>query len=169
MDADTPTAAHHAARLGRDDAVPVMALTSLIWQAGSLLTGYVTSRLDAAGGLPLGEAEVLMATRVRGDAPTTPADLRTQFNLTSAGITKRIDQVEAKGLIERRPHPTDRRSVTLHLTAEGQERADETIATVAALMADLAGDRWAAGEIENLSDGLSKFVSQLTGGTPPGS
>ena len=161
MDANTPSAAEHAERLGRREAVPLMTLTSLIWSAGSLLTTHVTTRLDAEGGLPLGEAEVLMATRVRGDLVTTPADLRTQFNLTSAGITKRIDQVEAKGLLERRPHPSDRRSVTLHLTADGERRADETIELVATIMADLADERLGPDEIEAISMGLSRFVETL--------
>ena len=157
----TPNAAAHATRLGRADAAPVMAMTSLIWQVGSLLTDLLTAELDGRVGLPLGEAEVLMATRVRGDLPTTPADLRAQLNLTSAGITKRIDQVEAKGLLERRPHPTDRRSVTLHLTPAGVEQADETISTVAAVMVELTGDQLGAGEIAAITDGLSKLVPRL--------
>ena len=39
-----------------------------------------------------------------------------------------IDHLEARGLVERRLHPTDRRSRTLHLTAEGRavlQRATE--------------------------------------------
>ena len=82
-----------------------MVLSSLVWRAGGLLTSLVTSRLDQMAGLPLAEAEVLMATRVRGDLTTTPRDLRAQLHLTSAGITKRIDQVEAKGLLGRRAPP----------------------------------------------------------------
>lgn len=31
-----------------------------------------------------------------------------------------IDHLEERGLVERRPHPTDRRSRTLHLTAQGR-------------------------------------------------
>ena len=161
MDSNAPNAIGHAARLGRTDAVPAMTLSSLIWRAGGLLTSYVTSGLAARGGLPLGEAEVLMATRVRGELPTTPADLRTQLNLTSAGITKRIDQVEAKGLLERRPHPTDRRSVTLHLTAEGELMADETIETVAAVMAELTGNDLTVKEVDALTRGLDKLVTRI--------
>ena len=104
-----------------------------------------------------------MATRLGGEEPTTPADLRAQFNLTSAGITKRIDQVEAKGLIERRPHPTDRRSVTLHLTAEGETQADATIETVASLMAALAGDGLDPAELDAVGETLTKLMQRLSG------
>jgi DNA-binding MarR family transcriptional regulator len=39
-----------------------------------------------------------------------------------------VDHLEERGLVERRPHPTDRRSRTLHMTPEGRvalERATE--------------------------------------------
>lgn len=36
-----------------------------------------------------------------------------------------IDQLEARGLVERRPHPTDRRARTLHITAHGTKILDE--------------------------------------------
>ena len=161
MDQPPPDSVRHAERLGHADAAGPMVMASRIWQIGSLLTSYVTSRIDVDG-LQLGEAEVLMATRVRDGQMTTPGDLRTQLNLTSAGITKRIDQVEARGLIERRPHPTDRRSVTLHLTADGEALADQTIHVVATAMADLTSDTLQPAEIDQLNATLAKVVEQLT-------
>ncbi|HNZ91329.1 MAG: MarR family transcriptional regulator [Burkholderiaceae bacterium] len=38
-----------------------------------------------------------------------------------ATLTGEIDRLEAKALIERRPHPSDRRARTLHLTREGEK------------------------------------------------
>jgi DNA-binding MarR family transcriptional regulator len=32
-----------------------------------------------------------------------------------------IDDLEARGLVERRPHPSDRRAHALHITDEGRE------------------------------------------------
>ena len=32
-----------------------------------------------------------------------------------------IDELESKGLVERRPHPTDRRAYALHITEHGHE------------------------------------------------
>jgi DNA-binding MarR family transcriptional regulator len=32
-----------------------------------------------------------------------------------------VDSLEARGLVERRPHPSDRRARTLHITGEGQK------------------------------------------------
>lgn len=129
MASESP-AADHAERLGHRSAGPSMQLASQIWQVGALLTERMTAAAEVAD-LQLGEAEVLMATRVRGDAATTPGDLRAQLKLTSAGITKRIDMVEARGLLERRPNPDDRRSVTLHLPTEGEALADQVVTAVA--------------------------------------
>jgi DNA-binding MarR family transcriptional regulator len=42
-----------------------------------------------------------------------------------------IDQLEMRGLVERRPHPTDRRSRLLHITTHGTETLDR--ATVLAM------------------------------------
>lgn len=39
---------------------------------------------------------------------------------TATSFTPTVDQLENKGLIERRTHPSDRRSVTIHLTAKGK-------------------------------------------------
>ena len=163
MDQPPPDSVGHAERLGVPEAADAMVMASRVWQLGSLLTSYVTSRIDVDG-LQLGEAEVLMATRVRGDQLTTPGDLRTQLNLTSAGITKRIDQVEARGLIDRRPHPTDRRSVTLHLTEEGEALADRTIVAVAQAMADLTADSLPGDEIAHLNTTLAALLTELTDG-----
>lgn len=160
MEQPAPDSVRHARRLGMANATDAMTMASRLWLAGSLLTAYVTERVEVAE-LPLGEAEVLMATRVRDGQLTTPADLRTQLNLTSPGITKRIDQVESKGLIERRPHPTDRRSVTLHLTAAGKALADETIRVVAGAMADLTGDDLDASTIQALNTALAQLTDAL--------
>ncbi|WP_412558099.1 MarR family winged helix-turn-helix transcriptional regulator [Thalassospira sp. MIT1370] len=39
-------------------------------------------------------------------------------------ITRLLKELENDGLIERRPHPIDRRSQTLHLTAAGETRME---------------------------------------------
>lgn len=161
MEQPVPDSVPHAERLGVPEAAEAMVMASRVWQAGAMLTSYVRGRVAAV--LPLEEAEVLMATRVRDGRLTTPGDLRVQLNLTSPGITKRIDQVESKALIERRPHPTDRRSVTLHLTPEGESIADIAIETVARAMAELMGDPLRAKDIASGNAALAKLIAALTG------
>ena len=38
--------------------------------------------------------------------------------VSSASMTSLVDTLERRGLVERHPHPTDRRKVLIHLTAE---------------------------------------------------
>ncbi|MEL6609557.1 MAG: MarR family transcriptional regulator [Pseudomonadota bacterium] len=45
--------------------------------------------------------------------PVTPRDIAGALELTSGAVTGLIDRLEAKGLVERRPNPKDRRSVVV--------------------------------------------------------
>jgi DNA-binding MarR family transcriptional regulator len=55
-------------------------------------------------------------------------------------LTGVLDRLERRGLVERRPHPADRRSIAVHLTAAGQATADEVAAAFAAAEARLPAD-----------------------------
>ena len=45
--------------------------------------------------------------------------------MTPRNVTKLVDAPEGKGLVERRPHPTDRRATLIGLTERGKEKAGE--------------------------------------------
>jgi DNA-binding MarR family transcriptional regulator len=47
--------------------------------------------------------------------------------LTSGGMTKRIDQLERAGLVERRPDPGDRRGTLVRLTPAGKRLIDRAV------------------------------------------
>ena len=53
------------------------------------------------------------------DAPMR--ELADQWHCDASWVTSLADQLEERGLVERRPHPTDRRVKTLVLTPEGLE------------------------------------------------
>ena len=89
----------------------------------SRLARELETRLEPvyrAHGLEPGWHDVL-ATLRRTAEPMRPTDLSGSMMLTSSGMTKRLDQLERAGLIERRPDPGDRRGVLIALTAEGRE------------------------------------------------
>ncbi|NUR69654.1 MAG: MarR family transcriptional regulator [Hamadaea sp.] len=44
--------------------------------------------------------------------------------VTSGAMTNRIDRLEARGLVERRSDPGDRRTVLIRLTSEGRKTVD---------------------------------------------
>jgi DNA-binding MarR family transcriptional regulator len=84
-------------------------------------------------GLKLWEYDVLSALRRQGEPYELPAsDLARDSMLTSGTITTRIDGLQKRGLVERRPGQTDRRVVRIRLTQAGLDAVD------AALQARLA-------------------------------
>ena len=51
----------------------------------------------------------------------TPGEIAAQLHLTTATVTNSATRMEAVGLLERRPHPTDARRVRLFLTPHGRD------------------------------------------------
>jgi len=68
----------------------------------------------------------ILATLRRHGAPfrLRPTDLTNASMLTSSGTTKRLDRLEAAGLIARSPDPGDRRGTLITLTDAGRELID---------------------------------------------
>ncbi|GAA1731108.1 MarR family winged helix-turn-helix transcriptional regulator [Microbacterium paludicola] len=91
-------------------------------------------RADAfrGAGLTAWEFDVLAALR-REEPPheLSPMQLVTATMIGSAAMTNRIDKLVARGLVERRRHPSDGRGVLVHLLPEGIERADAAMTTLA--------------------------------------
>jgi DNA-binding MarR family transcriptional regulator len=73
--------------------------------------------------------DVLSALR-RADAPhhLSPGQLLGQTLVTSGTMTNRLDHLERRGLVRRRPDPVDARSVRVQLTAAGRKRVDGALA-----------------------------------------
>ena len=72
--------------------------------------------------------DVLSALR-RADPPhqLSPGQLLAQTLVTSGTMTNRLDHLERRGLVRRRPDPADARSVRVQLTAAGRRRVDAAL------------------------------------------
>jgi DNA-binding MarR family transcriptional regulator len=79
-------------------------------------------------GITFGEFEVLAAL-LRSGPPyhMSPTRLGDAVVLSSGAMTNRIDRVEALGLVERRPDPSDRRGTLVALTREGRQTVDAAV------------------------------------------
>jgi len=76
-----------------------------------------------------GDLDTLTALRRSGpDSPLNPTKLAQVGQLTSGGMTNRLDRLEAAGLIVRESHPDDRRSTLVSLTESGERLVDEAFA-----------------------------------------
>jgi len=47
--------------------------------------------------------------------------------MTSASMTSLLDTLERRNLVQRHPHPTDRRKVLIHLTGQAREIVDQVL------------------------------------------
>ena len=91
----------------------------------------VGARLEATAadhGLQVPEGDILFSLRRSGEPyRLAPAALSKALLVSSGTLTSRLDRLERKGLIERVPHPTDRRSTEVALTKRGFELADGAV------------------------------------------
>ncbi len=92
---------------------------SMVQQVGRDLRTAVESRL-APFGVTSQQAALLLHS-VRGQ--TSPNQLAPLLGTDTAGMTRLLDRLEAKGLILRRRHEGDRRSIVIEVTEEGKALA----------------------------------------------
>jgi len=67
--------------------------------------------------LGVGATEISALGELRQDGPLTPSELSRRLGLTSPSVTSLLDRLESAGLVVRRRHPADRRSVLVQLTS----------------------------------------------------
>ena len=75
-----------------------------------------------------GEFDVLATLRRGGDPfERTPSDLAASTMVTTGAMTKRIDRLEARGLVSRRQSDLDGRGRVIALTAQGRRLIDDAV------------------------------------------
>jgi DNA-binding MarR family transcriptional regulator len=82
--------------------------------------GLLVRRVRAAAAsheLSLTESAVM--ARLARDGPATTADLARAEGMKPQSMGTTIAALEERGIVERKPHPTDGRQVNIELTAEG--------------------------------------------------
>jgi DNA-binding MarR family transcriptional regulator len=96
------------------------ALVDLLWVAMRRIWDHAEGRL-APHALSLKHNWALHAL----DEPMSMSALAERLGIDASYVTTIADQLEERGLIERRPHPTDRRIKSLALTREGRRLQDQ--------------------------------------------
>jgi DNA-binding MarR family transcriptional regulator len=94
----------------------------------SLLQSASFTRVFARHGVTFGEYLVLAALRRAGPPyQMNPTALFSSVILSSGAMTNRLDGLEAMGLVERLPDPTDRRGRLVALTDRGLALVDAAV------------------------------------------
>lgn len=117
-------------------------------------------------GCDSGEFDVLASLRRAGTPHRLrPTELYESLMISSAGLTDRIQRLEARGLIARRPSAKDRRSVMAELTRKGRELVDAAFAADMQVEKELLAGLSAA-ERKALAGLLAKLAVQVESQTP---
>jgi DNA-binding MarR family transcriptional regulator len=64
---------------------------------------------------------------MNADVPVTAGALSDHLHISTASTTKLLDRLERAGHVVRRPHPTDRRAVTVEITPETHREVCRTM------------------------------------------
>ena len=128
-----------------------------------VLVAAVNRRLSDHG-LHLATAQALSVLE-GADHPLTPNEIGEHLHLTSGTVTTVIDSLEKRGLVERSPHPEDRRKVLVSITKDGRGVVDrylpEAVAIQTAMLAGLNDD-----ELGTLNELLARALRSTVGVDP---
>jgi len=83
-------------------------------------------------GITVGESLILAALR-RAGPPfcLRPAEMVKALFVTPSGITRQVERLVARGMVEKTRQPSDRRSVSITLTAKGRRVAEAQFGNLA--------------------------------------
>jgi DNA-binding MarR family transcriptional regulator len=113
----------------RDDAAQETARE--VWLLMSDLVLDNERRRDVADALGISFGRARTVRRV-ARRPMSMRELATALGIDPPNATVVVDELEAMGLVKRRPHPTDRRAKLVEATRKGKDmarRADDILAT----------------------------------------
>ena len=132
-------------------------------EASQLVIRERQTPLFARHGLQHGEFDVLATLRRSGEREgLTPTALFEAAMMSSGGMTARIDRLEKARLVERRPHPSDRRATLVRLTDKGFALIDSIMPshqdTAREALAGLSVD-----EQKTLNALLARLIAGLNG------
>lgn len=142
--------------------VSPMGVIGRLNEASALIARDRLAPVFARFGLQPGEFDVL-ATLRRSGSPyaLTPTELYEATMVTSGAMTARLDRLEKAGLIQRAPHPSDRRGVVVQLTAKGRELTDAVLAAHVANEHEILAALTPA-ERETLASLLEKLIGSVS-------
>jgi DNA-binding MarR family transcriptional regulator len=132
--------------------------TDLVRVTGTV-RGRLAERLAAQGDLLPEEVDLLMKLDEAPEQRLRMADVSRSTQLSKSGVTRLVDRMGARGLIERAACPSDRRVVYAGLTDEGRRVLIEAGSLfVASIVEHLAGHLTRA-ELSSLRRGLGKVLT----------
>jgi DNA-binding MarR family transcriptional regulator len=108
------------------------------------------AELERTHDLSLAEFDVLLQLSEAPDRRMRMADLAEAVLLTRSGVSRLVDRLESRGLVERARCPSDARGLNASLTDAGAERLAEAAVTHLAGLRARFTDRLSAEDVSRL-------------------
>ncbi|MEP6843240.1 MAG: MarR family transcriptional regulator [Pseudolysinimonas sp.] len=118
----------------------------------SFAIGRANRRMLAAG-QGLGQGHLNALATVFRSGPIRPGDLAQREFVSAPTMTRTLRDLERLGLVSRRPDVTDRRSILVSVTPDGEHEVLRARSARAELLADLLG-RLMSDQVATLRDAL---------------
>src|SRR5688572_24725048 len=106
---------------------PRITTFGMLLEAHAAVVADVARDIEGRSAYPLGWFEVLLRLARSPEHQLRMADLAAQVALSTSGLTRLIDRVEAAGLVERQSCATDRRGAFAVLTPAGEDVLREAL------------------------------------------
>lgn len=103
----------------------ILAATLTVFSSANVILSAVDKHF-ARLGITQGRYVVLLLLAVEEEQMSTPSKLAELCGISRAAMTGLIDGLEKSGFVERSIHQSDRRALTIRLTASGQDFLRET-------------------------------------------
>ena len=139
-------------------------LLYLLARASSVASAEFHEQVRARG-VPVAVWRILASLKGTGEGLTV-GDLARSCLANQPAISKTVDKLVAKGLVERQADGQDRRRVWVRLTPAGEAHVDELILDAKAHQARLV-EAIGKGEIETLRRALLRLIDRAGAGAPP--
>lgn len=168
LDMATPTATEPGARDTRQlEDLELAAWRGLLF-AYRNLTAAIDERLEREHGLSLSSYEVLLVLSKEDDHAMRMGNLADLLLLSRSGLTRLVDRMVARGLIERHTCPVDRRGTYARLTEAGMAMFREAQPTNLAAIRELFVSRLDPADLEDLARAWERVDPGGGGPAEPG-
>lgn len=143
-----------------------------LWQAVEAAHARLSAALDEEGSLCsiLGSdtVAILLPLAEATDLQLRMNELAERSHLTPSGLTRRIDRLEADGLVARQTCPGDRRGAFARLTPSGLEELGKALPHHTNALQDFVASRMDDEQMNNLAESLERLASGARSGPGEG-
>lgn len=140
-------------------------LLAQLVRLGPSLEAGVGRRLGAELGVTFAELDVLGVLAPAPHSRLRMKDIGERLLLSKAAVTRLVDRLEARALVERFPCPEDRRVVWAAITPDGRDKLEEGGPSAERLLAEVLGPYLGPGDLGRLRVIIKGLAGEIRSGS----